>query len=141
MNDFSSPITTRSHTMKDTTIALRRRAQGAYHAVAAAALMGFGTALVVLGPHALVLAKAAGEGGENNDISSGSDFGDLIKVADRLTDAAMIPTIAIAPLAAVAGAFALMMGGGGRQGSGGVKLIGGAIGAVVVVAGAKGLAY
>ena len=89
----------------------------------------------MLGPYAQVLAKAA----DTKQDKSG-DFGKLISVADHLTDAAMIPTIAIAPLAAVAGAFALMMGGGGRQGSGGVKLIGGAIGAVVVVAGAKGLA-
>jgi hypothetical protein len=127
--------------MKAATIALRRHAQGIYTAAWTAVLLCCGTALVTLGPHALVLAKAAGEGGETNDISTGTDFSDLIRVADRLTDAAMIPTIAIAPLAAVAGAFALMMGGGGRQGSGGVKLIGGAIGAVVVVAGAKGLAY
>ncbi|HET6507061.1 MAG TPA: hypothetical protein VFG42_09740 [Baekduia sp.] len=127
--------------MKAATMSLRRRAQGLYVAAAAAALTGLGAALVLLGPHALVLAKAAGVGGKEHDLSSGTDFKDLIKVANHLTDAAMIPTIAIAPLAAVAGAFALMMGGGGRQGSGGVKLIGGAIGAVVVVAGAKGLAY
>jgi hypothetical protein len=127
--------------MKAATIALRRHAQGIYTAAAATVMMCWITALVALGPHALVLAKAAGEGGKDNDIGSGKDFSDLVDVANRLTDAAMIPTIAIAPLAAVAGAFALMMGGGGRQGSGGVKLIGGAIGAVVVVAGAKGLAY
>lgn len=127
--------------MQRVTIAMRRHADAIYSAASATVLMCFGMALLTLGPHALVLAKAAGEGGDTNDISTGTDFSDLIKVANHLTDAAMIPTIAIAPLAAVAGAFALMMGGGGRQGSGGVKLIGGAIGAVVVVAGAKGLAY
>lgn len=127
--------------MQRATATVRRHADGIYAVASATVLMCLGWALITLGPHALVLAKAAGEGGEKNDISSGTDFKDLISVANHLTDAAMIPTIAIAPLAAVAGAFALMMGGGGRQGSGGVKLIGGAIGAVVVVAGAKGLAY
>lgn len=127
--------------MKRASITLSQRARAAYAAVASAGLLCLGAALVALGPNAHVLAKAAGVGGDDNNIGSGKDFKDLVSVADKLTDAAMIPTIAIAPLAAVAGAFALMMGGGGRQGSGGAKLIGGAIGAVVVVAGAKGLAY
>jgi hypothetical protein len=122
---------------------LRKAARTAATAAAGAGLLCLGAVLAIGGPPAQVLLKATGEGnGDDGGSWDGiSDFSDLVSLADNLTDAAMIPTIAIAPLAAVAGAFALMIGGGGRQGSGGVKLIGGAIGAVVVVAAAKGLAY
>ncbi|WCB91843.1 hypothetical protein DSM104299_00521 [Baekduia alba] len=129
--------------MKQAANTVGSRAHAAYTGVVVASLLGLGAALIALGPWAHVLAKAAGVGGDDHKIATDNTdgFGDLIKLANNLTNAAMIPTIAIAPLAAVAGAFALMVGGGGRQGGGGVKLIGGAIGAVVVVAGAKGLAY
>ena len=122
---------------------LRKAARTAATAAAGAGLLCLGAVLAAGGPPARVLLRATGKGGGEDGASweGISDFGDLVRLANNLTDAAMIPVIAIAPLAAVAGAFALLIGGGGRQGSGGVKLIGGAIGAVVVVAAAKGLAY
>jgi hypothetical protein len=107
---------------------------------AVVALLALGVALVRHGLHADVLAKAVGGQDQKNYNSKKGDFGNLIDIGQKLTDAAMLPVIAIAPLAAVAGAFALMLGGGGRQGGAGAKLIAGAIGAVVIVAGAKGLA-